>query len=67
MFALDTFNDPNYDLRKLTTQLNALVTEPKRIETLWKLMNNSLYIGDVGRAYQLDIKKVPADDPRALM
>jgi hypothetical protein len=29
-------------------------------------MNNSLYIGEVGRRYQLDIKKIPADDPRAL-
>ena len=60
------FSDPQSDLRKLTTQCNALVTESKRIETLWKLMNNSLWIGEVGRKYQLDIKKVPEGDPRAL-
>ena len=65
-FANATFGDPQYDLFKLTTQFNALVTESKRIETLWKIMNKSLYIGDTGRNYQLNIKKVPPNDPRAL-
>ena len=64
-FAIATFGDPQYDLHSLTTQLNALVTEPKRIEMLWKLVNNSLYVGDIGRNYQLDIKKVPEGDLRA--
>jgi hypothetical protein len=65
-FALATFGDPQYNLYKLTTQLNAIVTEPKRIETLWKIMNNSLYIGEIGRNYQLNIKNIPPNDPRAL-
>ena len=65
-FALATFGDPQFNLHKLTTQFNAIVTEPKRIETLWKIMNDSLYIGDTGRNYQLNIKKVPPNDPRAL-
>ena len=56
-FALATFSDPDYDLRKLTTQFNALPTEPKRIETLWKLMNKSLYIGEVGMNYTNSISK----------
>jgi hypothetical protein len=65
-FAMATFGDPQYNLHKLTAQFNAIVTEPKRIETLWKIMIESLYIGDVGRNYQLNIKKVPPNDPRAL-
>jgi hypothetical protein len=58
-FANVTFGDPQYDLSKLTTQFNLLLTPSKQYETLWKLMNNSLYVGNVAYAYQTSKKKVP--------
>jgi hypothetical protein len=58
-FARATFGNPNYDLSVLTTQYNRLMITGKRRETLWKLMNNSLYVGIAAIDYQTNIKHVP--------
>ena len=63
-FARLTFGDPQYDLSTLTSQFNKLLITPKHLETLWKIMNSSLYIGTVGRDYQTRIKHIPLGSPK---
>ena len=58
-FARATFGNPNHDLSVLTKQYNRLMITGKRRETLWKLMNNSLYVGVAAIEYQTNIKHVP--------
>ena len=53
------YNDPNYDLSKMVANLNKLLIVPKKKEILWRLLNNSLFVGNVARQYQTRVKKVP--------
>ena len=43
----------------MVTDLNKLLIVPKKKEILWRLLNNSLFVGNVARQYQTRVKKVP--------
>ena len=59
------FGVPDMDLSSLTSYRNIqkLFISPTMCHFLWRLLNNSLYLGQRARDYQRDIKHVPLGDP----
>ena len=57
------FGDPDKDLSSLTRNIQKLFISPTMCHFLWRLLNNSLYLGQRARDYQRDIKHVPLGDP----
>ena len=51
-FTQATFNDPDRDLTALVKNINSLIISPKMRQTLWLLITNSLYCGEVAHYYQ---------------
>ena len=59
------FGVPDMDLSSLTSYRNIqkLFISPTMCHFLWRLLNNSLYLGQRARDYQRDIKHVPLGGP----
>ena len=59
------FGDPAKDLSSLTRNIQKRFVSPTMCNFLWRLINNSLYLGRRARDYQRDIKQchVPLGDP----
>ena len=63
-FTQATFNDPDRDLTMLVKNINSLIIPPKMRQTLWLLITNSLYCGEVAHYYQKEKKSIKDGDPR---
>ena len=55
-FALTVFNNSEHDLSPMMKTLKHVPCEPKKVEVMWKLINNGLYIGHRAHRYQVDCK-----------
>ena len=60
-FARATFNDPQYDLTALTSNLDKTLITDKSKEILQKIIYKSLYVGEVANRYQTQIKGLTAN------
>ena len=55
-FALEIFGQSDYDLSPIMKMLKHVPSEPKKVEVMWKLINNGLYIGARAHRYLVDNK-----------
>ena len=55
-FTLKIFDKSDHDLSPMMKMLKHVPCEPKKVEGMWKLINNGLYIGMRAHRYLVDNK-----------